>query len=178
MSEAYIGEVRLFAGNYAPEGWALCNGQLLSISTNTALYSLLGTNFGGDGVTTFALPDYRGRMNIHPGQINGNQGTNYSLGQKGGLEDVTVTTNQYPAHTHQVSGHAAADAAANSPQNAYPGTVPSNGAPIYKQGATTVALNAETVNYSNGGNQSHENMQPSLAVSYIISLKGVYPSWN
>ncbi|EKV29136.1 Microcystin dependent protein [Caenispirillum salinarum AK4] len=173
-----MGEVRLFAGNYAPHGWELCNGQLLNISTNTALFSLLGTSFGGDGVTTFGLPDYRGRMNIHPGQVYGNQGTDYSVGQKGGFETVTVTTSQYPAHTHQVMAHAAAEATADSPQNAYPGTVPANGANIYKNGATNVALNAAAVTNSNGGGQSHVNMQPTVAMSYIIATVGTYPSWS
>lgn len=171
MVDCYIGEIRMFAGNYAPEGWELCNGQELSISGNEALYSLLGTTYGGNGTTSFALPDLRGRVPVH---LN----SQYPLGSKGGTETVTLTASQIPAHTHPVL--AAQDIADQpSPQNTlwattagignYSDMKDSSGQPI-----TPVQMNANNV-VSVGANQPHNNMMPSLTISFIIALQGIYP---
>lgn len=168
MSEPYIGEIRLFAGNFAPMDWALCDGSLLSIAENEALFSLLGTTYGGDGQTTFALPDLRGRVPIH-------RSTTYPLGSKAGTETVTLITNQLPAHTHTVNASTAPGDAENpsnalwaqSPQTSYDNTA----------NPTLAAMNPTSVT-SVGGNQPHDNMMPTLTVSYIISLYGIYPSQN
>lgn len=167
MSDSYIGEIRMFAGDYAPQGWAFCNGQVLSISENEALYSLLGTTFGGDGQTTFGLPDLRGRVPVHP------DGTTIVQGSKGGTETVTLTENQMPQHTHEVN--AVGDAGTQtSPQQAYW----SNSNLVYYSDGTTgseVKMNPQAISVAGGG-QPHNNMMPSLGISFIISLNGTYPA--
>lgn len=171
MSESYLGEIRMFAGNFAPIGWALCEGQTLSISENEVLFALIGTTYGGDGQTTFKLPGLRGRTPIH---VN----TQYNLGAVGGAEKVTITTNQMPSHTHPV--HAVATAgnmpspsdllwAGTSGYSNYSDGKDSSGNPL-----TPVSMNANIIS-SVGGNQSHENMMPSLPISFIISLYGFFP---
>lgn len=169
--DPFIGEVKLFAGNFAPRGWAFCEGQLLPISQNSSLFAILGTTYGGDGRTTFALPDLRGRTAIGPG--NGPGLSSYREGQKGGVEHVTLNASQMPTHNHTIravtsagnsttpTNHVLADSAAFDDEfsNATPNTSMSS----------AMVTNA-------GGNQSHENRQPFLAIYYIIALQGIFPS--
>lgn len=165
MAQPYVGEIRMFAGNFAPAGWMFCEGQLLPISENETLFQLIGTTYGGDGQSTFALPDLRGRIPIH-------QGNGFILAETGGAEEITLTVNQIPAHTHALL---AADGLANSagPQDALLATTtlfdgyqsePPN-ANMAPQSITAV-----------GGSQPHTNFQPYLCVSFIISLFGIFPS--
>jgi microcystin-dependent protein len=170
MSEPFFGEIRMFAGNFAPSGWSLCDGQLLSISQNDALFSLLGTIYGGDGETTFGLPDLRGRIPIHAGSGPGLSPR--QLGAKSGAENVTITTNQLPSHTHTVKG---TNDASNSTEPA--GRVPASSTSIdlYVNTAPTVDFNASAVP-GVGGNQSHNNLMPYLCINFIIALFGIYPS--
>ncbi|HZG13948.1 MAG TPA: tail fiber protein [Candidatus Bathyarchaeia archaeon] len=168
--ESYLGEIRMFAGNYAPEGWALCNGQILSIAENEPLFILLGTTYGGDGETTFALPDLRGRIPIHLG-VNPKTGTNYSLGQMGGTETVTLTTDQLPVHTHVPL--AASVGTAVSPGGAYW----AGNLSIYSTDAPDGQMDAALIG-STGGGQPHDNMMPYATVNFIISLYGIFPSQN
>jgi microcystin-dependent protein len=172
--EAMIGEIRMFAGNFAPRGWALCNGQLLSIAQNTALFSILGTTYGGDGRTTFALPDLRGRVPISAGQGPGL--SDKRLGQQGGQETVTLTANEMPAHTHTATINADTSVAiSDQPRNLIPAR---NAAATPQYGdKITGKLNDKTVSVENaGGNQPHENMPPYTTVNYIIALQGIFPS--
>lgn len=150
----------------------MCNGQLLSISQNTALFSLLGTTFGGDGVTTFALPDLRGRVPIHQGQGPGL--TNRTIGEAGGAESVTLTQGQMPMHNHTVSASQNADS--TSPSAAFPGN-DSRGTPlnIYNSTADGTVMNPGMISNS-GGSQPHNNLQPYLCISFMIALEGIYPS--
>jgi microcystin-dependent protein len=168
MVQPYIGEIRLFAGNFAPAGWAFCAGQLMPISENDTLFNLIGTTYGGDGQSTFGLPDLRGRVPMH----NGNGAT---LAQTGGAETVTLNVQQIPAHNHPAL--ATTSAAVLSPNNAMPSTPSSatvQGLMTYGPTTPTTALGPAIQN--DGGNQPHDNMQPYLCVSFIISLFGVYPS--
>ncbi|HEY3484367.1 MAG TPA: tail fiber protein [Ilumatobacteraceae bacterium] len=165
---AYVGEIRLFGGNFAPVGWALCNGQLLAIAQNETLFQLIGTTYGGDGVTTFALPDLRGRVPVHTGGPN-----TYILGEQFGVESVTLTTNQLPVHSHAPT---AATTAATSPSPA--GAVPakvSAGARYAGGTPSAVAMHPQPLSPT-GGFQPHENMAPSTTITFIIALEGVYPS--
>jgi microcystin-dependent protein len=166
--DPFLGEIRLFAGNFAPNGWALCNGQIMSIAQNTALFSLLGTTYGGNGQTTFALPDLRGRVPVHAGQ--GPNLSNYSLGQQGGVESVTLTTNHMPAHTHTLNA-SSNDETTNRPTNA----VPAKGG-VY-DGTLNTTMNPGVVGNA-GGSQPHENLPPHLTLNYIIALQGIFPSRN
>lgn len=171
--DPFIGEIIMFGGNFAPRGWALCDGQLLPISSHSALFSILGTTYGGDGRTTFALPDLRGRAAIHAGQGPGL--SDKRLGAKGGAETTTLTVNNIPSHTHGTFGSSnAADQ-----KGAAGGFLPSNGrsdpANLYASSAGTPA--AMGANVSNtGGGQSFNNMQPFLTVNYIIAMEGTFPS--
>ena len=167
MSEPYLGEIRMFGFNFPPRGWAKCDGELLAIDQNQSLYSILGTTYGGDGRTSFALPELRGRVPI------GFSGT-YPQGQKSGEEKVTLSTDQIPAHTHAVQ--------ANS--NAGSGTTPTDmvladagSENIYGDATNLVSMNANTVG-STGGGQGVVNMQPFLAVEFCIALTGVFPPRN
>lgn len=164
--ESYVGEIRMFAGNYAPQGWALCNGQLLSIAEYDVLFALLGTTYGGDGQTTFGLPDLQGRAPLHVS-------TTYPLGSKGGTETVTLTANQMPMHTH-VPNATTSTAESTDPSNKVwaKGTYES-----YAAVAPDAAMSPASISAA-GGSQPHENMMPSLAISYIISLYGIFPSSN
>jgi microcystin-dependent protein len=159
----------MFGGNFAPAGWAFCNGSLLPISEYETLFNLIGTTYGGDGQQTFAVPDLRGRLPIHMGQGPGLG--NYIIGQSGGTESVTLTSNQIPAHNHllMVSGTAAS---ASSPQGNMLANATSN---LYLRDTPSDNMNNASVGVS-GGNQPHENMMPYLCVSFIISLYGIYPS--
>jgi microcystin-dependent protein len=174
MSEPYIGEIRMFAGNFAPKGWAFCNGQLLSIAQNSALFSILGTTYGGNGQTTFGLPNLQGRVPMHWGTGQGL--TPRTLGETSGSENVTLLNNQMPAHTHAIAANsgqgdtfspegavnAAALDASQQPLNIYSTAV-----------NTTMAAQSVT---AAGGSQPHDNMQPYQCVSFIIALEGIYPS--
>ena len=166
----FVGEIMLFAGNFAPNGWALCNGQLLPINQNQALFSLLGTTSGGNGTTTFGLPDLRGRAPIHFGQGPGL--SSYSQGQVAGVEAHTLLATEMPAHTH-VARADAANGTSDTPTGLLPARNPAG---IPTHGAGTGAQLASTFLATTGGSQPHNNMQPYLVISYCIALTGVYPS--
>ena len=176
MSEPFLAEVKIVGFNFAPRGWAFCDGQILPINQNQSLYSLLGTTYGGDGRTSFALPDLRGRMPIHVGSSNGT--ASHGLGEKGGAETVQVSDAQMPAHTHQAS--ASADlGSSSSPQNNLWAQVTNTVGNLYAdpdQSAPDNLLNSPVVNA--GGGQAHNNMQPSIVVNYCIALRGLFPSRN
>jgi len=171
MSEPFVGEIRMFAGNFAPRGWSFCDGQLIAVSQNDALFSLLGTIYGGDGRTTFGLPDMRGRVPIHAGSGPGLSPRR--LGAKMGAENVTLTANQLPSHSHPMS--ASTDAATESnPAGAVTGSSLANDLYFSNSPAfTNMSTQAVT---SIGGSQSHTNIQPFLCVNFIIALFGIYPS--
>lgn len=164
--DPFVGEIRPFSFGLVPKGWASCSGQLLPIAQNSALFSLLGTRFGGDGIRTFGLPDLRGRTPI------GTQAANVNLGESSGVESVTLVSNQLPAHNHIA---VATNTAANSPAPAsglLAQTDPSF--PVYGSPNALVAIAPATIGQT-GGNQPHPNMQPSLTINYCIALQGVYP---
>jgi microcystin-dependent protein len=169
MAQPYVGEVRMFAGNFAPAGWMFCSGQLLPISEYETLFNLIGTTYGGDGQSTFALPDLQSRVPIHQGTGGG---SSYVLAQNGGVESLTLTTSQIPAHNHALIASLNA-AGGSSPNNSVLGE--SDSIRIYRPAAPNQSLGASTVQ-SDGGSQPHDNMQPYLCVSFIISLFGIYPS--
>ena len=174
--EAYIGEIRMFAGNFAPRNWALCNGQLLQISQNQALFSILGTTYGGDGRTTFALPDLRGRVAIHNGDGPGLSPK--TLGQKGGTETETLSTDQMPEHTHDLSIKNPVckdEADSDDPTAKYPAVSKEN---MYSTHKNAEAADPVVEITSTGGNQSVNNMQPYTCVNYIICLYGLFPPRN
>lgn len=167
MAQPYVGEIRLFAGNFAPAGWMMCEGQLLPISENETLFQLIGTTYGGDGQSTFALPDLRGRVPLH-------QGNGFTLADSGGAEEVTLTVSQIPAHSHAVLATAGAGAA-SSPQDNLLATTVGN---LYFPGpGNTANMNSSSVTPV-GGSQPHTNFQPYVCVNYIISLFGIFPSPN
>jgi microcystin-dependent protein len=168
--EPFIGQLLIFAGNFAPRGWALCNGQLMSISQNSALFSILGTTYGGDGVTTFALPNLQGRVAIHPGQSPGT--SQYELGQVGGSENVTLLTGNMPAHTHAVS--ATQTASSSDPKGLVPANENASRTAIY--GTADGTLMAPAMNSVVGSNLPFGILQPYLCVTYIIALEGIFPS--
>ncbi|HEY0660567.1 MAG TPA: tail fiber protein [Lysobacter sp.] len=176
MSEVFLGQIMLTAFNYAPRGFALCNGTLMSISQNQALFSLLGTQYGGDGITTFALPDLRGRapLGAGPSADPSWQPSPAVQGQTGGVESVTLTPTQMPPHNHQFQGTSAAGTSRNPVGKLY-GT---NSAAIYAQSnGAQVPLNPATVAVT-GGSGPHENMQPFRVINYCIALTGIFPSRN
>ncbi len=170
MSEPFLAEVRMVGFNFAPRGWAFCDGQILPINQNQSLYSLLGTTYGGDGRTSFALPDLRGRTPIHVGRSNG--GDNHTLGQKGGEETHTLSAAEMPQHLHSWR---AADADGDTP-------IPLNNVLArylngYRDAQDLVEPRAGTLT-NVGGGQAHNNMQPTLAVNFCIALRGLFPSRN
>jgi microcystin-dependent protein len=152
--------------NFAPAGWLLCQGQLLPIAENEALFSLIGTTYGGDGVTTFAVPDLRGRVPLH-------QGASYALGQLGGEEQVTLTSNTVPGHPHQFLA-STAPGAQRDPSGNVPATIVAGSA--YIQNVATAALAAQSISTAPGNGLPHDNMQPYMGLTFIISLFGIYPS--
>lgn len=176
MADPFLGEIRLFAGNFAPRNWAFCNGTAISISQNAALFSLLGTIYGGDGRTNFKLPDLQGRVPRHPGSPPGLVSTN--LGQSGGAEKVTLTMSQMPSHTHQLVGSTARideEGGSKSPDGQFTARMQANqGIYASATGATLVNMASEAVK-SAGSGQAHNNMQPFLAINFIIALNGIYP---
>lgn len=163
----------MFAGNFAPRNWALCNGQILPISQNTALFSILGTTYGGNGQTTFALPDLRSRVPVHPGQGLGL--SPYTLGQQGGTETVTLLSNQMPAHTHLLACNGSS-AGATSATNNFSGSL-ARGATGTYAATSDNTMNPAAIGVA-GGSQPHENLQPFLAVNFIIATSGLFPSRN
>lgn len=169
MSQPYVGEIRMFGGNFAPAGWMFCNGQQLPISENETLFNLIGTTYGGDGQSTFNLPDLRGRVPIHMGTAPG--GT-YTLAQSAGTDTVTLTTQQIPSHNHSYLASQAAGNAA-TPQNNFAANT-TTVTPYFDSAAKT-AMGPNSIGFT-GGSQPHDNMQPYLCISFIISLFGVYPS--
>ena len=172
MSEPFVGEIRMFAGNFAPRGWAFCDGQLLAVSQNDALFSLLGTIYGGDGRTTFGLPDIRGRLPIHAGSGPGL--SSRKLGSKSGSEKETLTVNQLPSHRHAINATKVA-AAANDPKDSLIGDSPA--VDIFTESAPSLNLAATAIT-GVGGSRSHTNLMPALCIYFIIALFGIYPSRN
>ena len=168
MSNPFVGEIKIFAGNFAPTGHALCNGQLLPISQNTALFSILGTTYGGDGKTTFALPDLQGRSPMHPGQGPGL--TPHVLGERAGTESETLLPTQLPGHTHALKGSTTATTA--GPVN---GLLGQPSASTYGPATNPVPMAAQAIT-SVGSGQPHDNRQPYLPLTFIIALQGVFPS--
>jgi microcystin-dependent protein len=171
MSEPFLGEIRMAGFNFAPRGWALCNGQLLSIAQSTALFSLLGTTYGGDGRVTFGLPDLRGRSPMHWGQGPGL--TNRVQGEISGSETVTLINTQMPMHNHLV-GASGEDAGVKNPSGQVLATTTT---PAYVAGPLDVTMNPQMIGLA-GGSQPHENMHPYLVVNFIIALEGIFPSRN
>jgi microcystin-dependent protein len=171
--EPILGEIRMFAGNFAPRGWALCDGSLMSISTNTALFSILGTTYGGDGRTTFALPDLRGRLPMHVGAGPGL--TPRTLGESSGSESVVLVLSQVPQHNHTVGCHSVADQSA--PANSIPATEGTGGAPVYSTQGADGTMNPAMIGMA-GGSQPHDNLSPFLCLTFIIALEGIFPSRN
>jgi microcystin-dependent protein len=172
MADPFLGEIRIFGGNFAPLGWAFCNGAILAIAQNDALFSLIGTTYGGDGQSTFALPDLQGRVPIH-------QGTGAGLsprimGDKGGVEAVILTVNQIPGHTHSIPCSQAAGSK-RTPIGGWPAADATAVTTLYAAGPANAVMHPQAVG-SAGGSQPHENRMPFLAVSYIISLFGIFPS--
>ena len=170
MAEPFIGEIRMFAANFPPRGWAFCDGQLLAISQNDALFSLFGTTYGGDGRTTFGLPEARGRVTLHEGTGPGL--TNRKLGQKGGVENVTVNTNQLPVHTHTLQASTNIADQIN-PSNAVTGEAKQ--IQIYLEDPPSVGMSTAAIT-SIGGGGSHTNIQPFLGINCIVALFGIFPS--
>jgi microcystin-dependent protein len=174
--EPYIGEVRLFAGNFAPLNWAFCNGKLLAISENDALFALIGTTYGGDGQTTFALPDLRGRIPLSQGQGPGL--SRRTVGESFGVEAVTLLTTQIPAHSHFFTASKTEGAASSPADTVFASNAANNFyAPLPDQGAQLEMLDPRTVAIA-GGSQPHTNIMPSAAINYIIALFGIFPSQN
>lgn len=165
MPQPYVGEIRMFAGNFAPAGWMFCSGQILPISEYDTLFSLIGTTYGGDGQETFALPNLQSRVPIH-------QGNGFILGETGGAEEITLTVSQIPAHTHPMVATAGAGSASSPQNNVLAATVGN----IYS-GMTGMQVNMSAQAVSSvGGSQPHNNLQPYLCVNFIISLFGIFPS--
>ena len=172
MSEPFLGQVIAVGFNFAPVGWAFCDGSLLSIAQNSALFNLIGTQFGGDGQTNFALPDLRGRAALGVGQGAGLQP--YTIGQVGGVESVTLTSAQFAGHTHALQ--AAATATTPTPGSGVVLGTPASGTSLYATAGTGATLSASAVSPAQGGGLPHENRQPSTTINYIIALSGIYPS--
>lgn len=165
MAQPYVGEIRIFAGNFAPAGWMFCEGQLLPISENETLFQLIGTTYGGDGQSTFALPDMRGRLPLH-------QGNGFTLAETGGAEEITLTVNQIPVHSHAALAQFATSASQPGPGN---GVWSSSTTPMFSATTPTQTMPASVVSPA-GGSQPHTNFQPYLCVNFIISLFGIFPS--
>jgi microcystin-dependent protein len=165
MAQPYVGEIRMFAGNFAPAGWMFCEGQLLPISENETLFQLIGTTYGGDGESTFALPDLRGRIPLH-------QGNGFILAETGGAEEITLTVNQIASHTHPLL---AANSVGNDPNPNNNLLAESSAVLLYQSGAVAAAMAPQSIG-STGGSQPHTNFQPYLCINFIISLFGIFPS--
>jgi microcystin-dependent protein len=171
MAQPYVGEIRMFGGNFAPAGWMFCDGTPLAISENETLFQAIGTTYGGDGQSTFNLPDLRGRVPVHQG-TNPSTGTTYTLGEQAGVETVTLTTQQTPQHTHALAATTSTGTQPNPGGNLLAN---SQGPQPYIQESPDNSLNPQTL-APVGGSQPHENRQPHLGVNFIISLFGIFPS--
>jgi microcystin-dependent protein len=169
MSDPYIGEIRIFAGNFAPAGWAFCSGQLLAIAEQETLFQLIGTTFGGDGQSTFGLPDLQGRVPIH-------QDANFQWGASGGTETVTLTTQSMPSHTHPMVASSDTGSLPDPSNNVVARTHTAN-VDMFLEDNPNVAMSPSAVTPA-GGSQYHDNVQPYIAMAYIISLYGIFPSQN
>jgi microcystin-dependent protein len=169
MAQPYVGEIRMFAGNFAPAGWMFCEGAQLPISENETLFQLLGTTYGGDGQSTFNLPNLASRIPLHFGTAS--SGTTYQVAEAAGVEQVTLTTNQIPVHTHPflVSGDSGS-------QSNPGGAMPATGVTVYRAAQTANVPMSATAVTTTGGSQPHDNMQPFLCINHIISLFGIFPS--
>lgn len=165
MAQPYVGEIRMFGGNFPPVGWMFCEGQLLPISENETLFQLIGTTYGGDGESTFALPDLRGRLPLH-------QGNGFILAETGGVEEVTLTVNQIPSHSHAFLASTTGGTGSN-PQNNLPAQSPQ--IKVYIEDTSNVNMNASIIS-ATGGSQPHTNFQPYLCINFIISLFGIFPT--
>jgi microcystin-dependent protein len=169
MSNNFVGEVRLVGFNFAPYGWNICNGQLLPISEYSTLYNLIGTTYGGDGVQTFGIPNLQGRVTVHQGTLAG--GSNYVMGEQAGVENVTITSNTYPSHTHPFI------CSSNSASLAIPsGNTVGNEIKIYETGTPTTAMSASMIGLSQGSSLPHSNVQPFVALNWVIAFFGIYPT--
>ncbi|HSW13536.1 MAG TPA: tail fiber protein [Solimonas sp.] len=166
MAQPYVGEIRMFCGNFAPAGWMFCEGQVLAIFDYDTLFNLIGTTYGGDGQETFALPDLRGRLPLH-------QGNGFILAETGGAEDITLTTTQLPSHSHALA--LAGNGAASSRSPAQAALAQTTGGLLYGDALPDTTM-AATVLADTGGAQPHSNMQPYLCINFIISLYGIFPS--
>ena len=173
MSSPYVGEIRMFGGNFAPAGWMLCEGQTLPISENEVLFQLIGTTYGGDGEETFNLPNLASRVPVHMG--TGPDGTTYQLGEMFGVEQVTLNTQQIPNHSHTVTMSNANQVVSPNGAIMAAATSAQSGIRIYSTNAGNATMSPVTVS-SEGGSQPHENCQPFLCINFIISLFGVFPS--
>ena len=169
MAQPYVGEIRMFAGNFAPAGWMFCDGQLLPISENETLFQLIGTTYGGDGQSTFALPNLQSRVPIHMGS---NAGQTFVLAEQGGVESVTLSVQQIPSHTHALLGSTGNGAQANPNNNVL---ASSTLVKPYAQETANAAMAPNAISPV-GGSQPHENLQPYLCINFIISLFGIFPS--
>lgn len=173
MSEPFLSEIKMFGFNYPPKGWAFCNGQLLPINQNQALFSLLGTMYGGNGQTTFALPDLRSRVPIHVDQ----NGTNYPQGSRAGEEFHTITVSEMPAHTHTGVSASSSSATEFSPIGGKALAVPASGAALYgSNNSENGAVQPQNLVSTTGGSQPHENRMPFAVVNFCIALQGIFPS--
>jgi microcystin-dependent protein len=166
MSQPFMGEIKIISWNYAPKGWAFCNGQFLPINQNQALFSILGTMYGGNGQTTFALPDFRGRVPLH-------QGSGFTEGQAGGQEFHTLTQSEMPSHNHFAQA-TSVPATSGAPQSNFLGTISTK---AYGSFANMTTLSPSTIT-NTGGSQPHENRAPTLVLAFIIALQGIFPSRN
>jgi microcystin-dependent protein len=167
MADPYVGEIRMFSGTFAPVGWAFCNGQIVAISDNEVLFSLIGTSYGGDGQTTFALPNMQGRVPVHTP-------LNIPIGGISGSETVTLDGSNLPVHTHPFSA-STNPANSGSPENAVPANSTASGAFLYFTDTPRNSMAPQSLAFA-GGSQAHDNVQPFLCISFIIALQGIYPS--
>jgi microcystin-dependent protein len=167
---SYVGEIRMFGGNFAPNGWMFCQGQTLAISENETLFQLIGTTYGGDGQSTFALPNLSSRVPVH-------QGGGFTIGEAGGVETVTLTVNQIPTHTHQATGYAVAGNSASPTGTRWASSADTAINPYGLPAAADATMAAAAIAIE-GGSQPHDNMIPYLAINFIISLFGIFPSQN
>lgn len=173
MAQPFVGEIKMFGGNFAISGWAFCNGAIMSIAQNEVLYTLIGTTYGGDGVQTFNLPDLRSRIPVGQGQGPGL--SNYGIGQQGGVENVTLTITQMPGHTHPAQCNTGSGTGTTPGGNYWAANANAGAAQF--AATPNASMNPNTVS-SIGGNQPHPNLMPYLAINYIISLFGIFPSQN
>lgn len=170
MTNRFVGEIQMFGGNYAPAGWAFCNGQLMPIAENEVLFQLIGTTYGGDGQVTFGIPDLQGRLPIHWGNLNGN-GQNFTIGEKSGTETVTLTSSQMPSHSHAAQVNSNSGTVSTPAGNFWAGSSLNQ----YVNAAPNLLMDPQELSLA-GGSQPHDNQHPFLTVTFIISLFGLFPA--